>query len=152
MKYEPVEIMRQWLYIREEGPNAGNEIEGLQRWAGGVKGDSYCCESATVALDISFQGKSPIPLMRACQSVYDLAIKKGWVVASNEPPKRNDIFLYVNDANHAHHIGFITEDGKWIGIAGNTSADGKSSNGTGFFEHEISNDRKHVILVRYPMN
>lgn len=152
MIYSPSEIMRQWLYIREHGANKGRQIEALQHWGGGVAGDSYCCESGTVALEIAFQGRSPIPVCGACQTVYEIAKKNNWVVPDDQPPMKDDIFLYVTDADHAHHLGFITEDNNWIGIAGNTSEDGKSSNGTGFFEHEISSDRKHVKLVRYPKN
>lgn len=82
--------------------------------------------------------------MQACQSVYDLAKGKGWLV---DTPQKDDIFLYVNDANHAHHIGFVTDPGE--GIAGNTSADGKSSNGDRVAEHGISSG-SNVKYVHYP--
>lgn len=153
----PTEEMRKLLYIRERGANKGQRIEGIQRWAGGQPGDSYCCESATMVLDICYQGASPIPLATACETVYQLAKAKGWLVPDTELPVIDDIFLYVNDVDHAHHIGFVTgvttdaaNINHIIGIAGNTSADGKSSNGDGFHEHEISSNRKVTKFVRYP--
>jgi len=98
-----------------------------------------------MVLDICFEGNAPIPRLGACQTVYELAKVHGWIV---DVPQKDDIFLYVNDDNHAHHIGFITEGG--AGIAGNTSADGTSSNGDGVHEHGISTNPAHVKYVRYP--
>lgn len=47
------------------------------------------------------------------------------------------LYLYVNANDHAHHIGFVTSTNPLTGIAGNTSADGTSSNGDGLYEHAI---------------
>lgn len=145
MKYFPTDISRQFLFVREASQNKGQRVEAIQKWAGGQPGDSWCCEFATMVLDICFEGNAPIPRLQACQSVYDLAKGKGWLV---DKPEKDDIYLYVNDANHAHHIGFITDTAN--GIAGNTSSDGKSSNGDGVYEHEISTNPAHVKYVRYP--
>lgn len=149
MKYSPTDIARQFLFVHEAGPNKGQRVEGIQRWSGGSPGDFYCCEFATFVLDICFQGNSPIPRLQACQDVYDLAKKNGWLTTT---PLKDDIFLYVNDDDHAHHIGICTEDGGTPGIAGNTSEDGTSSNGTGIFEHEISTNPARVKYVRVPRN
>lgn len=146
MKYSPTEIARQYLFVREASQNKGQRVEAIQRWSGGQSGDSWCCEWVTMVLDICFQGKSPIPRLQACQDVYDLAIKNNWLV---ESPMKDDLFLYVDDNLHAHHIGIITDIYK-TGIAGNTSSDGKSSNGDGVYEHEISSNPTHVKYVRYP--
>lgn len=148
IKYDPVQIMRQFLFVREAGANKGQRVEAIQRWCGGVPGESYCCYAVTMVLDICFQGFSPIKRMGVCQSVYDLAKKNNWILPENISPESGDVFLYVNDVDHAHHIGFVTDPGS--GIAGNTSADGKSSNGDGFHEHAISQNRKTVKFVRYP--
>jgi hypothetical protein len=149
MKYSPTEISRQFLFVREvKGQqNKGQRVEGIQKWSGGQPGDSWCCEAATMVLDICFQGSAPIPRLQACQDVYNLAKKNKWLVTD---PKKDDIFLYVNDADHAHHIGFITADGGKIGIAGNTSSDGASSNGDGWYEHEISTNPSRVKYIRFP--
>lgn len=148
MKFKPVDIARLFLFIRESTQNHGQRVEAIQHWSGGVPGDSWCCHLATMVLDICFQGNSPIPRLGACQQVYDLAKKNDWVLKDNEAPTLHDIFLYVNDADHAHHIGFVS--GPMDGIAGNTSEDGKSSNGNGVYEHAISQNRKYVKYVRYP--
>lgn len=100
-----------------------------------------------MVLDICFQGESPIKRMGRCQDVYDLAKYHGWVT---DTPEVDDIFLYVDANDHAHHIGFVTgADAKrleLLGIAGNTSEDGKSSNGKGVYEHAI----KAKVFIHYP--
>lgn len=119
-------------------------VEAIQHWSGGQPGDSWCCEFVTMILDICFQGSSPIPRLQACQSVYDLAIKNSWLV---ENPMKDDLFIYVNDHDHAHHIGIITTEYN-TGIAGNTSADGMSSNGDRVAEHSLS--KTHIKYIRFP--
>jgi hypothetical protein len=148
MKYSPTDIFRQFLFVREAGQNKGQRVEAIQRWSGGVPGDSWCCHSATMVLDICFEGNAPIPRLGRCQDVYDLAKKNGWLTDS---PVKDDLFLYVNDEDHAHHIGVITIDGGDSGIAGNTSADGTSSNGDRVAEHGISKG-PHVKYIHYPRN
>ncbi len=146
-KYSQVEIARQFLFVREaqsQGQNTGQRVEAIQKWSGGNKGDSWCCEFATMVLDICFQGNAPIPRLQACQDVYDLAKKNGWITTE---PKEGDIFLYVNEQDHAHHIGIITQDGGGIGIAGNTSEDGSSSNGDRVAEHSITKDESKIKYV-----
>ena len=146
MKYSPTEISRQFVFVREASANKGQRVEAIQKWSGGQPGDSWCCEFVTMILDICFQGQSPIPRLQACQDVYNLAKQNNWLI---ESPMKDDIFLYVNDVDHAHHIGFITDQYQ-TGIAGNTSADGMSSNGDRVAEHKISSNPNHVKYVRYP--
>jgi hypothetical protein len=143
MKYSPTAIARLFSFVREASPNKGQRVEAIQRWGGGEAGDSWCCYFVTLILDICFQGQSPIPRLGACQDVYDLAKTKGWIVTK---PQKDDIFLYVNSDDKAHHIGIITDG--LNGIAGNTSEDGKSVNGTGVFEHKINNS--NVKYIRFP--
>ena len=133
------------MFVREAGANKGNRVEAIQQWGGGDAGQSWCCWFATMVLDICFEGNAPIPRVGACQTVYDLAKKNGWLVSA---PVKDDIFLYVNDADHAHHIGIVTENGQ--GIAGNTSADGKSSNGDRVAEHGLSTNPANVKYIHYP--
>ena len=148
MKYSPTDIARQYLFVRESGQNAGKRVEAIQHWSSGNPGDSWCCEFATMVLDICFEGKAPIARLQACQDVYDLAKKNGWLTTT---PVKDDVFIYVNDADHAHHIGIVTVDGGGFGIAGNTSEDGTSSNGTGVFEHSISTNPKKVKYIHVPI-
>lgn len=147
MKYSPTDIARQYLFVREVSPNAGQRVEAIQTWSGGKRGDSWCCYFATMILDICFEGNAPVKRLGACEDVYNLAKKNKWLVDS---PLKDDLFLYVDDNDHAHHIGIVTVDGGSIGIAGNTSEDGTSSNGDGVHEHGLINNPKHIKFVRYP--
>jgi hypothetical protein len=146
MKYNPADVARMFLYVREAAPNAGFKVEAIQKWCGGSKGESWCCYFATMVLDICYQGKAPIPRLGACQNVYNLAKRNGWLTGK---PVAGDLFLYVDSNDHAHHIGIVTVDGGAIGIAGNTSEDGTSSNGSGVFEHAISTNPLKVKYVHY---
>ena len=98
-----------------------------------------------MVLDICFQGNSPIPRLGACQDIYNLAKKNNWLTTTQV---QDDIFLYVDDNDHAHHIGIVTSSGN--GIAGNTSEDGKSSNGDRVAEHGLINNPSHIKFVHYP--
>ena len=131
-----IAVARLFDFVREAGANAGQRVEAIQRWCGGMKGDSWCAYFATMVLDLAFKGQSPIPRNGVCQTIYDGAKLKGWVT---ETPASGDLFLYVNAGDHAHHIGIVTRvDGVAVyGIAGNTSSDGKSSNGDGVYEHQV---------------
>lgn len=145
MKFSPTDISRQFLFIREAGSNKGQRVEAIQHWAGGSAGQSWCAYFATMVLDICFQGTAPIPRLGTVQDIYDLAKEEKWLVAI---PQKDDIFIYVNEVDHAHHIGFVTDIGS--GIAGNTSQDGKSSNGDRVAEHTINDNSKLVKYIRYP--
>lgn len=150
MQYSPSMVARMFRFVREAAEqNTGLRVEAIQRWSTGSKGDSWCCEFATMVLDICYQGDAPVGRTGVCQDVYDLAQKNGWVVTE---PKVDDLFFYVNDAGHAHHIGIVTgvegwhADSRLSGIAGNTSEDGTSSNGNGVYEHPV----KARVFARLP--
>lgn len=141
-----VDIARQFLFVREaqsQGQNRGLRVEAIQHWSNGQFGDSWCMEFATMILDIAFQGKAPIDRQGSCQAVYDIAKANNWVTTT---PSIGDLFLYVNDQDHAHHVGIVTSVAPLIGIAGNTSEDGTSNNGDRVAEHNI---QAHVF-VAYP--
>jgi len=122
-------FIRQFHYVREaKEQNTGQRVEGIQRWGGGEKGQSWCCYWATMMLDIWYDGAGPIPRLGLCEDVHDLAKKNGWITDEPEP---GDIVLSVTDTGHAHHIGIVTSSDPLKSIAGNTSADGVSSNGDG---------------------
>jgi hypothetical protein len=144
--HDPVAVARQFLFVREAqslGQNRGARVEAIQRWSGGSPGDSWCAEFATMVLDIAFQGDAPISRFRACEDIRALAAAQDWITSE---PHVGDLFLYVNDAGRAHHVGLVTQLEPLCGIAGNTSADGTSSNGDRVAEHAI-NAR---VFVRYP--
>lgn len=149
MKYSPTEISRQFKdWVVEAGEqNTGLMVESIQHWSGGNRGDSWCAYTTLFVLDICFGGKSKNPLIRSgrVQDIYDQAQREGWVVTS---PRKDDIYIFINSAGHAHHIGFITSTVPITGISGNTSPDGKSSNGNGWYEHELFS--KDTAYIRYP--
>jgi hypothetical protein len=80
------------------------------------------------------RGKCPVPRMQACQELYEYLVEQHLIV---DFPEAGDLYLYVDANEHAHHCGLVTIDSPVVGIAGNTSADGTSSNGTGTYEHAL---------------
>lgn len=146
MILDPVAIARQFLFVREAGANHGLRVEAIQHWSSGQAGDSWCCEFATMVLDVAFQGASPVPRLQACEDVYSLALEKQWVA---DTPSVGDLVLSIDPTTrHAHHIGLVSATAPLTSIAGNTSADGMSSNGDGVYEHAISPANK--VFVHYP--
>ena len=138
-----IETARQFDYVREAGQNRGLRVEAIQHWSSGQFGDSWCAEFATMVLDIAFKGKAPIERQGGAQDIREVCRKNGWITNT---PEVGDLFFYVDGNDHAHHVGFVTQLDPLMGIAGNTSEDGKSDNGTGVFEHEIS----ATIFGHYP--
>lgn len=149
VKYSPTELARQLDYVREDqssGQNHGARVNAIQRFSLGGDGDSWCCEFATMLLDVAFKGASPIPRLQACEDVHLLAAKNGWISAT---PSVDDLVLSIDPATgKAHHIAIVTATDPLTAIAGNTSEDGASSNGDGVHEHAISGTNK--LFVHYP--
>lgn len=135
-----VAVARQFLFVREAGQNRGQRVEAIQRWSGGLPGESWCAYFATMVLDIAYRGAAPIPRMGSCEAIYQLAMGRGWVRAT---PTSGMLFLYVNADGNAHHVGIVTSIDPLVGIAGNTSRDGTSSDGDGVYEHPIA---AHVFV------
>jgi len=144
---DAIAIARLFSFVREVPPNHGLRVNAIQKWGGGNDGDSWCCFFATMVLDLLYQGNSPIPRGGACQDVYELALSKHWLVTE---PQEGDIYLFVNDADHAHHIGFVTKVNPLTGISANTSRDGTSSNGDGVYEHMLLVKPESIRFVRVP--
>lgn len=154
-------IARCWDHVRErEGEqNAGLRVEGIQRFCGGTKGQSWCCYMAMVWLDLAFSGKSPVhgpggQRTGSCDEVYQQARKEGWLT---ETPHVGDLYLFVHPGTEdAHHIGLVTDVGvkdgvpSFQGISGNTSEDGLSSNGNGVYERWMPIKPGKHFFVRYP--
>lgn len=142
-----LDIARLFLYVREAGPNHGARVNAIQRWSLGQDGDSWCAEWVTMVLDLFYQGESPIPRMQSCQAILDVATQRGWVVPDPQP---EDLYLFVNEQGHAHHVGLVTLANPLTGISGNTSADGTSSNGDRVAEHYLLVDPARIRFVRLP--
>jgi hypothetical protein len=136
--YDPVTIARQSKFVRETlGPNRGVFVEAFQRIGDGKPGDSWCMDILSFWLWTCYQGPAPLPRTGSCDVAYTVAKQNGWVTKTPQP---NDVFFRVElGTDHAHHTGLVTQvyPDRVGSIAGNTSEDGLSSNGTGVFEHDL---------------
>jgi hypothetical protein len=129
-------VARRFSFIRETlGPNRGFFVSFLQRLCHGQPGDSWCADFVSLVLEVAFMGAPPLPRTGSTQVMLHTAEQKHMVVTV---PRPDDLYFYVNAEGVPHHVGIVTNTDPLRGIAGNTSEDGKSSNGTGVFEHEIS--------------
>lgn len=138
-------IARRFAFVREtEGPNRGRWVEFFLRFTGNDPGDSWCASFESVCEDIAY-GKAVTPRSASCQEKLDWAVRKGRVVREPAP---DDLCFSINAQGRAHHIAIVTDTSPLTAIAGNTSEDGTSDNGTGVYEHEISRTGK--IFVRLP--
>lgn len=156
MILNPVVEAGKYRYVRESTQNNGRRVNGIQTWRGGkdATGKSWCCYFVMMVLDICFQGESPFgddaEVMGSTNAALSFARDKGWVVGWPQP---GDLVFSVHPPGHAepgkaHHIAICTASAPLATIAGNTSGDGRSSNGDRVAEHEVSGDNK--VFVAYP--
>lgn len=137
-------IARRFSFVREtDGPNRGAWVSWFQRLCRGVPGDSWCADFVSVVLDVAYHGAPPLRATGSCQAMLDEAAAKGLVV---DTPALNDLYFVLTDEGRAHHCGIVTATAPLIGIAGNTSPGGSSSNGTGVFEHTL---QVKPLLIRF---
>lgn len=123
-------------FIREtEGPNAGYWVNFLQRFCDGVEGDSWCADFESFVEDVAYKGKNLTPRTGSSDAKLRFCKAKGWIVAQ---PQLDDLYFYVHSNGVAHHIGIVSGIAPLTGIAGNTSKDGRSSNGDGVYDHAIN--------------
>ncbi len=140
-------VARKDLNVREGAQqNTGLRVEAIQKWCGGQKGESWCCYWLTMKLDQVFLGAAPIPRQGGVQAVREFCQAQGWRTAT---PQLADLFVYVNAADHGHHIGFYTGPGP-TGIAGNTDASGTSANGDRVAEHALKPGSGTIEYFSYP--
>ena len=143
--HDPVAIARQFAFVRETlGPNRGVWVEAFQRIGDGKPGDSWCCDFVSAVLWIAYQGPCPMPRTGSCDVAWSIA--QQYEVSL---PVAGDLFFRVRPDGDAHHVGIVTGTGPITAIAGNTSSDGQSSNGTGVFEHPLQGTPE-TRFVRLP--
>lgn len=148
---DPIAEARSWLFVRETlGPNRGVFVEAIQRVTDNKPGESWCMSMLSTWLWRCYQGPAPLPRTGSCDVAFAVAKKNGWIVKTPAP---GDVFFRVKPDGDAHHVGFVTAvyPDRVGTIAGNTSEDGKSSNGTGVFEHDQKYDSQ-MVFVRLPLN
>lgn len=145
-----VTIAKHLDFIREtQGPNKGFWVEFLQRFCDGVPGDSWCADFESLVEAVAYKGHNPTPRTGATTTKLTYCKKKGWIVTH---PQVDDIYFYVyDDGITAHHIGIVSSiiGDTVTGIAGNTSSDGRSSNGDGVYDHAIPTG-KNTVFARLP--
>jgi hypothetical protein len=146
-----LDLFHCFRHVKEAGQNTGARVEAIQKWGGGKAGDSWCCWLVTMVLDMYYCGylgqeKAPIPRLGSCDDVLHLCMQNGWLV---DKPTNDGIYIYffVRKPDgitaiqmDAHHIGMVASarDTDFNGISGNTSEDGKSSNGNGCYERGLT--------------
>jgi hypothetical protein len=150
-----IAVARRLAFVREtDGPNRGAWVEYLLRESKGNAGDPWCAAFVSFVLDVAYFGKPPLPSTTATRVLLAAARAQGWTLAAGEPPAPEDLFFYVRADGTPHHVGIVTSEGgaPLAGIAGNTSEDGRSSEGTGVFEHGLAVDPGRIVFVRIPLS
>lgn len=144
-------VARHLLFIRETlGPNRGYWVEWLQRQFGGIPGDSWCAYFVSLVLEIAYMGDPPLHGTGSTKTLLAQATTKGYRLPEGTPPQPEDLYFFVSlPEGIPHHVGIVTGVNPLTGIAGNTSPDGKSANGTGVFEHAL-HETPNLVLVRLP--
>jgi hypothetical protein len=130
-------------------------VEAVRHWGLGnvTSSDSWCGFMAIgFVLDIVFAGESPFPRQEdingSTQAALAYARAQGWIVPLSEAVP-GDLIFSVHDDGTPHHVAMIEETAPALTtIAGNTSADGLSSNGDRVAEHIVSSTSK--VCVHYP--
>lgn len=144
-----IQQARNFGFVREVGsPNHGLWVGIFQRFVGIADGQSWCAAFVCFVLAIIVDGRDllPFPATGVCEEIHQWAVTHNKIV-SLEQGLPGDLYLYVTPEGHAHHVGILTapwHDGP-DGIAGNTSRDGKSSNGDGVYEHTLT---AGIVIVR----
>lgn len=159
MQIDPVTCFRLFRYLRETTNNHGRRVEAVRHWGLGdvASSDSWCDFMAVgFVLDIVFAGESPFPRQEDINGSTDAAMKygqsQGWEVPLAEA-KPGDLIFSVHppgdpEAGKAHHVAMLEVPETFQAIAGNTSADGLSSNGDRVAEHAVS--RANKVAIQYP--
>lgn len=156
------DIARLFSHLREAGgQNLGLRVRAVQQWSHEPRPpEPWCCDMATMWLDLKFGGASPVVRTASCDEVYEQAQANGWL---RDTPQVDDLVLYMRDPDgpagpvgfeDAHHIALVTNVGAggFTAIAGNTSEDGTSDNGDRVAERPVpfTGPTPKYKFVRYP--
>lgn len=148
MKFSPVDVLRQFLFVREtQGPNRGVWVNLFLQYTDTPSGSSWCAAFLCFCLSICYQGLSPLSKSASTDVLLAQCRTKGWIVTV---PQAGDLYFFVNTPTDAHHCGVVCNTAPLTGIAGNTSVDGHSSNGDRVAEHVIGVRPEGVVFARLP--
>lgn len=139
---------RRFLDVRETDPNCGLWVEFFQRFCNGTSGTSWCADFVSTLLNLVYYGIPPLPRTQSTITMLRVAQLKKMDVTE---PMVGDLFFMVTlPTKVPHHVGIVTGVSPLTGIAGNTSPNGMSSNGTGVYEHPLTADPATYVFVRLP--
>lgn len=147
-KASAIAVARHLDFVREtQGPNRGAWVEFFQRFCKGQPGDSWCAYLVCFVLDVACFGKPPLIRSGSCAVLLNDCRRLRYIVTV---PQLEDLYFFVTPEGHAHHVGIVTGVDPLLGIAGNTSSDGKSSNGDGVYEHALNVPPNLIVFARLP--
>lgn len=135
----------QGLLESPPGSNSGPEIDQWLAFVHQPPGQSYCAafacsmvHDARVAL-----GLAALTFRKSASALHLLEINADLITTDPQP---GDLVVF----DHSHGLGHVAiVTGQGTSIAGNTSADGKSRNGSGVFEHAYDvNDPQIAGYIR----
>lgn len=136
-----------FLYVREaEKNNTGLRVQAIQGWSGGSVGDNWCVEMLWMWLDLWTRGAAPFRRGLVCEEIRTLAQSSNWIVDVTDI-RVGDLCLTVNEYGVASHVAVVTAVSPLTTIAGNASATGGTSDGTGVFEHATAPTGKVFVAL-----
>jgi hypothetical protein len=129
-----VKTARSYQHVVEDplGSNSGPLIDHWQAFVGAHPGDPWCAGFACSVVHEArlLERMGPLEFKRSSGALRLLAINSALVTTDPQP---GDLIIW-NHGNGKGHVSIKTGDATHI--AGNTSPDGKSRQGTGVYEHE----------------
>ena len=145
-----IEVARRFSFVREVGgANRGRWVQFIQRFTGNKPGESWCASFVSLVLNIVYFGNSPLKKSASCDVLLQQCREQGLIIPEPEP---GCLVFSMASPNDAHHIAICTgadsNHPNLDAIAGNTSRDGKSNNGDGVYEHDVTRDGK--VFARMP--
>ncbi len=148
-------VARHLSFIREtEGPNRGAWVSKLQRDCHGIDGDPWCADFVSFVLDVAYHGGAPLSPTGSTRAMLAQARAKGFSFSGDSAALKDDLYFFLRDDGTPHHVGIVTVGNasglQLAGIAGNTSEDGLSAEGTGVFEHALTVAPNRIVFVRLP--
>lgn len=151
MKASLTAVARHFTFVREtQGANRGAWVGLFQRHVGIQPGDPWCAAFLSFVGDIAYFGHWPLVLSGSCMALLTNARSKGYDLKPSSAVQIDDLFFYLDASGHAHHVGILTSATPLIGISGNTSPDGTSSNGDGVYEHALTVAPGRIAFARLP--
>lgn len=128
-----VKTARTYINVVEDplGSNSGPLIDDWLAFVGGIPGDPWCAAFSCVVVHEArmLEKMPPLEFRRSSGALLLLIINDA---LKTDDPQPGDLIIWDHGGGRGH-VSIKTGDVSHI--AGNTSPDGKSRNGTGVYEH-----------------